>query len=329
MLNRLRSMVRLRSPHAARSLALAGAGVMAIALGGCGGSDEAKAPKIRVAAAFQPLAEAAQRIGGDRVTVTNLTPVGGQPHDLQLSPEGTAALRRAKVVLTLGPTFQPAVTEAVATLPASVQRADLLDGTDLLSPPKPLAGTEGQVTGGAESGSDPHTWVAPSRFITIVEGIRNALVAADPAGKAAYEERATKYLGELRALDTQFGTALAGCKSPVILTTHPAFGYLAEAYGLKQTVVAGISPGGRPNPASLAATKARAERSDATTLFFGSPVPSRLATTIQERAGVEAKTLNPVEGLTQDEVDAGAGYVLLMRANLTQLVAGLRCTPGT
>lgn len=320
-------MARLRPTHSVRAVALlAGA---ALALTGCGGDDEAAATKVPVVAAFAPLQEAAQRVGGDRVAVTNLTPVGGQPHDLQPSPDGLAALRRAKVVFTLGPAFQPAVTAAVSTLPASVQRADLLGGTGLLEPTAPIAGTGGRVDGRAQSGPDQHAWVAPARFITMVEGVRDALVRADPAGKAAYEARAAKYLEELRALDAEYGTALATCESPVILAAHPAFGYLAKAYGLRQAVVAGLSPAGRPDPTALAAIKAYAAKVDVDTLFFGGPVPPRLAKAITTRAGVEPQTLNPVEGLTQDQIDRGDDYVSLMRANLRLLVDGLRCTPGT
>lgn len=294
-------------------------------IAGCGGGGE-DAAKVPVTVAFGPLQEAAQRIGGDRVDVTNLTPVGGQPHGLVPSPEATTALRRAKVVLHLGAAFQPAVVDAASRLPATVKVVDLGGGTQALTIPKPVDGMKGAVEAGTAGDPDPHTWVDPARFRAMAAKIGETLTAADPDGREEYEARSRKYLAELDALDGEVTQGLAGCKSAVLLVTHPAYGYLAERLGLQQAVTAGITPGGRPSAANLRALAAFAKRSKATTLFFTSSPPARLAAQIEATTGLATDALNPFEGLTQDQAAAGAGYASILRDDLARLQRGLGCT---
>lgn len=302
---------------------------MLSALAACGGGDEAPkaSAKLAVVTTLAPIDEAVRRVGGDAVTVTNITPVGGQPHELQPSAAAETAMRSAKLVVTIGPFFQPAVSAAVNELPGTVERLDLLGSTDLLRPAKPIRGMRGTVVGAVDGDSDPHLWVSPKRFIASVEAIRDALVKADPSRKAAYEQRASAYVQELGVLDAQFSASLGKCDSKVLLTTHPAFAYLAADYGLTQAVTAGISVAARPDPASLAAVKDYASSKNVETLFFAAPVPSRLAKTVKSGTGLASATLNPVEGLTQDQIDGGRTYLTLMRENLQALVDGLGCEP--
>lgn len=305
----------------------------AASLAGCGGDDSEAGPsgKVSVAAAFAPLAEAARAIGGDRVAVTDLTPVGGQPHDLLPAPGAVKALRSARVVITLGGGFQPAVTDAVAKLPPRTIQVDGIAGQTLLPAPTAISGAPGPLegVGSAADGQDPHVWVDPARFMQIATAIQAALIKADPGGRAGYEQRGARYLATLRALDTEYATRLGSCDRKVILTTHPAYGYLAEHFGLQQAVTAGISPAAEPSPKALAAARRYARAQSVGTLFFSAPVPKRLARQIKAGIGTASAVLNPVEGLTQDAIDRGDGYVSIMRENLASLQEALGCQAGT
>ncbi len=321
-------MLALRRIRLALAVAAA---TVTTAVSACGGDEQPAADaKVKVVAALAPIAEAAQAVGGAQVTVENLTPVGGQPHGLEPSPGALAALKAAKVVLSVGPEFQPAVTDAIATLPGTTVRADLLGSEDLLPPPKAIPGTRGLVDGATDASSDPHVWVSPKRFISIVEQIREALIKASPESRAVFTSQAERYLVPLRQLDADFKAALADCASTTLLTTHPAFTYLARDYGLTQAVTTGISVSAKPDPVSLAATARYVRAQKVGTVFFAAPVPGRLARSIQSSTGAKVGVLNPVEGLTQDQLDQREGYLTLMRANLTQLQQGLDCeAPGT
>lgn len=292
-----------------------------------GGSDAAS--KVPVAAAFAPLAEQAERIGGAHVDVTDLTPLGGQPHLLQPSPAAQGALKRAKLAIYLGGDFQPAVVDAIAKLPATTTKLDQASDGETLPSPRPIRGARGTIEGAPvrSGGADPHVWLDPERFAGMAQRTQAALVAAAPEHRADFEARGGKYVAELTALADEFAAGLSACRGKTILTTHPAYGYLAERYGLEQAVVAGLTPDAAPNPKTLAAIATYVRANDIETLFTTTPLPSRTAKVIERETGAKLATLNPVEGITLEQQERKEGYVQLMRANLTALQQGLGCGP--
>jgi zinc transport system substrate-binding protein len=132
-------------------------------------------------------------------------------------------------------------------------------------------------------------------------------------------------VAKLEALDSELADGLAHCRRHEIVTSHAAFGYLAKRYGLKQLALTGLSPEAEPSPRDLEALVDEVRRTDATTVFFETLVSSKLAETVAREAGAKTAVLDPLEGLTEDEVAAGADYFSVMRANLATLRAALQC----
>ena len=265
---------------------------------GGGGSDDGDRT-TSVVAGFYPLAFAAERIGGNRVDVTNLTPPGAEPHDVELSARDVERVRSADLVLYLGDGFQPALEEAVDGADGRV--VNLLDGL-------PLLDEGGDV--------DPHVWLDPVRYERIVERIGQELGAA---------ARARALEGNVRALDREYGRGLASCRRNEIVTSHAAFGYLAARYGLDQIAVTGLAPEAEPTPGELQRTVDEVRSDGATTIFFEPLVSPRLAETVARETGAGTAVLNPLEGLTEDELAAGEDYLSVMRANLAALREALGC----
>jgi zinc transport system substrate-binding protein len=260
------------------------------------------ASRTKVVASFYPLAWAAQQIGGDRVDVTNLTPAGAEPHDLELNPDQIDEVLDAGLVVELGRGFQPAVEQAAA------QR----DGATVQLLPH---GTK-----------DPHVWLDPVRMAAIVRTVQRELTKVDPKGRAVYARNAQKVLGDLAALDTRYRDGLAHCERDVIVTAHEAFGHLAKRYGLQQQGVAGLSPDAEPDAKRIAQLTDLVKRDGITTVFTEELVSPRIATTLAREAGVHTETLNPLEGLTDRELHRGDGYVSVMDANLAKLRSALGCS---
>jgi zinc transport system substrate-binding protein len=284
----------------ARSLVLSTAALVATVTIG---ADLASASsKFDVVASFYPIAWAAQQVGGNRVSVTNLTPAGAEPHDLELDPDQIDDLLDAKVVFELGHGFQPAVEQA----------AEQRDGptVDLLS---------GHT-------KDPHIWLDPVRMGAIVRSVQRGLTKADPKGRATYAANARRVLGELAALDQRYRTGLAHCARDVLVTGHQAFGHLAARYGLRQEGVAGLSPDAEPDARRISQLIDLVERTGTTTIFTEALVSPRIADTLARETGVTTETLNPLEGLTDHERAHGAGYVSVMDDNLVKLRAALGCS---
>lgn len=280
--------------------------IFALALTACGSSGSAGGDdRTRVDAAFYPLAWAAERVGRKDVEVRNLTRPGVEPHDVELSPKDVEDVRSADLVLYLGSGFQPAVEEAVEG--ADGKTIDLLQGRRLLRPEE----AEGELT------ADPHVWLDPVRYSEIVQAIAAAL---------GHSGHTPPLVDDLRELDSEFREGLATCKRKEIVTTHAAFGYLAERYGLEQIPLTGLSPETEPTPRDLERIVDHVRDSGARTIFFETLVSPRLAETVARETGATTDVLNPLEGLSDDELRRGENYLSVMRENLASLRRALNCS---
>ncbi|MFI5047851.1 MAG: metal ABC transporter solute-binding protein, Zn/Mn family [Acidimicrobiia bacterium] len=273
--------------------------------------------KINVVAAFYPVAYAAQRVGGERVAVTNLTPAGAEPHDLELTPKQVDEILDARVVFVMGRRFQPAV-EAAAR-----QR----DGpTVTLLDRLPIETSGKTVREGDPNALDPHVWLDPVLMQGIVREVRSALTKADPKGRAVYARNADAFVADLDALDGRYRAGLARCRRHTIVTAHEAFGYLAHEYGLRQEGVAGLSPDAEPDPKRLAQLTDLAKREGVTVIFTETLLSPRIADTLAREVGVRTDVLDPLEGLTDTAASRGETYVSIMDTNLAKLRRALACT---
>jgi zinc transport system substrate-binding protein len=265
---------------------------------GCGGA--AGSGKKTVVVAFYPLAFAAQQLGGADFQVENLTPPGSEPHDLELAPKAVARIESADVVLYLSHGFQPAVSKAVAH--ANGKRIDILAGLPLHQ-----SSEEGLT-------ADPHVWLDPVLFQRVVRRIGTALNRPTAA-----------LVTKLRRLDHRYRAGLRNCTRREIVTTHAAFGYLGQRYGLKQVSITGLAPESEPTPQQLADVVDVVRRTHTTTVFFETLVSSRLADTVAREVGAKTAVLDPIEGLTSSEQARGDNYLTLMRRNLAALRKALAC----
>jgi zinc transport system substrate-binding protein len=309
--------------------------VVALAVTACGDDDQAGSDGgsdgLGVVASFYPIAEAATRVGGDRVEVTNLTPAGVEPHDLELAPDDVDRLEDAEVVLYLGEGFQPAVAEIAERQDDAA--VDLMAGIDLeAGASEALEAEEGGEEGGGEaeegdehSGLDPHFWLDPTLMSAAVDEIEAALAEAAPEDADTFAANAQAYKDELAGLDQDMETGLASCERDEIVTSHAAFFYLSQRYGLTQLPIAGLSPESEPDPDRLADLADQIENDGITTVFYETLVSPDVAETLAREADVDTAVLNPIEGLTDEQVGAGADYASVMRENLAALRDALGC----
>ena len=264
---------------------------------GCGAGSKASTGKETVVASFYPLAYAAEQVGGARVDVRNLAPPGVEPHDLEATPADVQALRSADLVLLLGHGFQPQLEDAAAH-----GRKVLW----LLDTPRLHRFDNG----------DPHVWLDPVRYALMVQRIGRAL--GRPQAAARFDSR-------LRALDREYRRGLVHCTRHEIVTSHEAFAYLAQRYGLKQVAITGLSPEAEPAPRDLQRVVGLVRRTHATTVFFETLVSPRIAETVARETHAKTAVLDPIEGLTPAEASRGGDYFTLMRANLRALRGALGC----
>jgi zinc transport system substrate-binding protein len=266
-------------------------------LSGCGGTSGSDG-KQEIAASFYPLAFAAEELGGDGVDVVNLTPPGTEPHDLEPTPSDVRELESADLVLLLGDGFQPQLEEAA-------------DGGDKV--------VELLETPGLNrfQNDDPHVWLDPARYELIARRIGDELGAPTSAVE--------KFVAKLKALDREYRRGLANCTRDDIVTSHDAFGYLAQRYGLNQIPITGLSPEAEPSPKDLSRVIGQVRNMQATTVFFETLVSPRIAKAVAAETGTRTSVLNPIEGLEPAEEARGQDYFSLMRSNLGALHGALGC----
>lgn len=257
-------------------------------------------------AAFYPLGWVASRVGGDLVDVELLTASGVEPHDLEPSPQQVAQVAEADV-LVLASGFQPAVDDVVEQ-EAQGMVIDATEVVELIS-----------VT----DGLDPHFWQDPIRMAELTRVVGARYARADPDHAGSYRRAAEALVGDLERLDRDYRAALAGCRTDTVVTSHDAFGYLAERYGLTLLPIAGIDPGSEPSPERLAELTDLVQEQDVTTIFTETLVSPAVAETLADEAGVDVATLDPIEGLTDETADED--YLSLMRSNLAALAQANGC----
>lgn len=263
--------------------------------------------RVEVVASFYPIFEAVRSIAGDTIRVSNLTPAGVEPHDVELTPKQVDTISDADAVFYLEG-FQPAVDDIVAS---SERAVDL------------LAGARGLRR--SEEGIDPHIWLDPVRWRRIVERIAPALTKLDPGSSKTFARNADRYDRNLRVIDRDIEAGLALCERREIVTSHDAFGYLADRYELEELPITGISPEAEPTPERVAELTDLVRGEGITTIFTEALVSPKVARALAREAGVRTDVLDPIEGLTKQQVAAGEDYSSVMQANLRVLRKALEC----
>nr|WTB31104.1 metal ABC transporter substrate-binding protein [Streptomyces sp. NBC_00830] len=303
------------------------AGAVALGLGAlsaCSTSDAAagskNGDKLDVVASFYPMQFLAEEIGGTHVSVTTLTKPGVEPHDLELSPRQIGGLGDADYILYLKG-IQPAVDEAIAQsgVRNSVDAAKL---TTLEDHGTETGGDEhGHAHEGEGAGADPHIWLDPVKYAEVAKGVGKSLEKADPNHAADYRTNTDALVKKLDALNTSYKAGLRTTTTKTFITTHSAFGYLAERYGLVQEGIAGIDPEAEPSPARIKDIHTIAEKSKATTVFFETLASDKTAKTVARDTGLKTDVLDPLEGITAKS--KGDNYIEVMQSNLAALQKAL------
>lgn len=303
---------------------------LGLILSGCSSTESNnEAAGIKVVAAMYPLEFVATSIGGNLVSVENFTPPGVEPHDLELTPSQIVTLDDADLLLYIAG-FQPALEEA-AQQSAPANSLDLLSlaGLNLLTATEDGHShdhgaeedyADEEAHSDEEMVSDPHVWLDPERLIVVAKAVAAKFSEVDPDNSSIFATNLAKFVAELEALDQKFLTGLASCERDLIVTSHAAFGYLADAYGLTQEPIAGLSPDSEPTPKRLNEISKEAKADGTTTIFFETLASPKIAQTLTDDLNIEAAVLDPLEGISE-----GQTYFSIMESNLKALQKALNC----
>lgn len=269
--------------------------------------------KLKIVATFYPIYEFVKKVGGDKVEVSTLIPVGVEPHDFDPTIQQIQDAESADLVIYNGAGLERWIDKINAKF-----KIDASQGLSLLT------SNDTENAGGL----DPHVWLDPILVQAQVEKIKDALVNVDPANSQYYQSNADKFIAELNNLDNKIKTDLATCNKKDFIAFHNAFTYFADRYGLNQHSIHDIAPEGEVLPQRLQEVIQLARDLGLNTIYSEDLVDPRSAEVIaQEIPNGKVLILSPIEGIIAEEQEEGVDYLDKMNEDIDNLKIGLECQP--
>lgn len=291
-----------------------------------GTEDTSSEKKLNVMASFYPMYDFATKVGGDKVEVTNMVPAGTEPHDWEPAATDVKNLEEADVFIYNGAGMEHWTEDVLGALDNKELKVveasrglTLLEGKEEDEEETEDSSSDSDASDestDSEITYDPHVWLDPLNAKAEMENIKNAFVEADPDNKDYYEQNYETYAEKFDQLDKEYKDGLADTKSKDLITSHEAFGYLCQAYGLNQVGIEGLSPDSEPDASRMNEIIKFAKENNVETIFFEELVSPKVSETIADEIGAKTAVLNPLEGLTDDEISAGEDYFSVMESNL-------------
>ena len=289
-------------------------------------SAEASGAKLAVYASFYPMYDFAKKIGGDRVEVTCLVPAGTEPHDWEPATTDIKNLENADVLVYNGAGMEHWVEDTLGAL--SNRNLVAVEASKGIKLREVTGGEEDEDADAGNSAqdaahTDPHVWVSPANAKAELANIRDGLKQADPDGAAEYDANYETWAEKFDALDKEYAERLSGVSNRTIVVSHEAYGYLCDEFGLTQEPIEGLEADAEPDAKRMAEIADFVKANNVKVVFSEDLVSPKVAQTIADEAGVQMERLNPVEGLTDEELAEGEDYLSVMEDNLAKLVDAL------
>ncbi len=270
--------------------------------------------KPTIVTTIYPLYEFTKQVVGDKAEVILLVPAGAEPHDWEPAPADLIKVKNAAMIVYNGTGMEPWIDKMANTV-LTGKKAVVATGAVSLLPAQ-----YNEEGGPAESGeADPHVWLDPVNAQAIVQAIAAAAAELDPGNAGYYQANAAAYNQQLAALHEEYAAALTPAPRRVFITSHAAFGYLANRYGLRQVAIMGLAPDAEPTPERMVEIIRYVRLAGIKYIFFETLVSPKLAEVIAKEAGAQTLVLNPIEGLADEELARGENYLSIMRMNLVNL----------
>lgn len=320
-----------------RRLAVAGALALGLSLPlALPAAAQDAAPKIPVVASFSILGDLVKEVGGDRVAVTTLVGPNGDAHVFQPAPADAKKVAAAQIVFVNGLGFEGWIDRLVK---ASGTKAEIVVATTGITPREMADEDEDDHAAQGHKdhdhakkgehdhdhgGIDPHAWQSVANAEIYVANIRDALIAADPAGKAAYEANASAYTAKLEALDAQVKAAMAAIPESRrrIITSHDAFGYFGAAYGIEFIAPQGVSTESEASAKDVARIIRQIKAENIPAVFMENISDPRLVKRIAKETQAKIGGELFSDALSDDKGPAST-YIDMMKNNITQLSSAL------
>jgi zinc transport system substrate-binding protein len=273
--------------------------------------------KIKVVTSFYPLQFLAQEIGKDLAEVKNITPAGSEPHEYEPTQQQIIEISQSDILLSNGAGLESwtsklsqgnSVPKTVLELSKSFQLSEIEE--------------EGKKV------QDPHIWLSPKNYIKMAKTIGTTMQQGQTIqNQTVIQNNTNSLIQKLEVLDANYKTKLSSssCKNTKFVTNHDAFNYLAKDYGLEALSISGLSPEAEPTTKELADLSETIKANNIKYVLTETIASPKLSETLAKEVGITSLAMNPLEGLSQEELNVGKNYINIMELNLQSLALALEC----
>ncbi|NLY18197.1 MAG: zinc ABC transporter substrate-binding protein [Clostridiaceae bacterium] len=319
--------------------------MMVLVLSSCNSRNTVRpggAGKVSVYTSFYIMYDFAGKIAGDKAEIINMVPSGAEPHDWEPTPKDIAGLYHADLFIYNGCGMEGWADKVIESL--NSPDLAVVETSRNIKARKAAehehnhnhdhAGDryhdhdhghleENNLHSCGKDGYDPHVWLDPQNAKIQMEAIKDGLIQVDPTNRKYYEDNFEFYARKLDDLDRAYKKSVQEFTRREIVVSHEAFGYLCDAYGLVQIAIEGISGESEPTPAKMAQIIKFVKENDVKVIFFEELASPKVAETIARETGAVTDKLNPLEGLSEEDLKAGKDYFSVMEENLEALKRAL------
>ena len=255
--------------------------------------------KLQIYTSIYPIYDFTKKIGGEKIAVYNMTKAGAEPHDFEITSKDMANLSKADLFIYNGGGMEHWVDSVKNAL-----NIKYVDSSSNIN---------------NQNNLDPHFWLSPKNAKIQMENIKNGLIEIDSENKNYYESNYNLYASRLDKFDNKIKNSLSNIKNRNLVLTHPAFGHFCKEYSLTQIAIARDEA----DPKAMAEIITFIKNNDIKAIFYEEFSSSKLADSIAKETQIKILTLNPIESLSEKNIEAGEDYFSIMEKNLISLLDGL------
>ena len=256
--------------------------------------------KLQIYTSVYPIYDFTKKIGGEKIAVYNMTKAGAEPHDFEITSKDMANLSKADLFIYNGGGME----HWVDSVKDALQNIKYIDSSSNIN---------------NQNNLDPHFWLSPKNAKIQMENIKNGLIEIDFENKDYYQSNYNLYANRLDELDNKIKISLSNIKNRNLVLTHPAFGHFCKEYSLNQIAIARDEA----DPKAMADIITFIKNNDIKAIFYEEFSSSKLVDSIAKETQIKILTLNPIESLSEENIEAGEDYFSIMEKNLISLLDGL------
>ena len=255
--------------------------------------------KLTIYTSIYPIYDFTKKIGGEKIAVYNMTKAGAEPHDFEITSKDMANLSKADLFIYNGGGMEHWVDSVKNAL-----NIKYVDSSSNIN---------------NENNLDPHFWLSPKNAKIQMENIKNGLIEIDSENKNYYQSNYNLYANRLDEIDNKIRNSLSNIKNRNLVLTHPAFGHFCKEYNLNQIAIARDEA----DPKAMAEIITFVKNNNVKAIFYEEFSSSKLVDSIAKETEIKILTLNPIESLSEENIEAGEDYFSIMEKNLVSLLDGL------